>query len=316
MNLWLTSTLVILGSLFNFGTAKTDMQTNHRLLTASSTDVPPSGLTWEAFKEKYLISNLGKHCKFDPKDFKPSSNPSMDLPFEVNWKSMLSIPPVKDQEDCKASWIFAAVSAIEAHSSINSGEPIRLFSTQQLLDCMGSKNRMNCTAGSPGKVYDYLQRQGGLSLQYLYRNKSLKGASLESYAVCKYDVSQSGVQVGSGSKDLRPFEDDKLLQALLTQGPITVLMDGRGLKSYQTGIWDGFYTDETKNRVKCSDKPEDLNHAAMLVGVEFDEKGVQYYTILNSWGDNWGEGGYFRLKREFNICGISLCASFPRLMPY
>lgn len=286
------------------------------LFTKTSTEVMPSDMNWGDFKKKYLLSDLSSHCKYDPEDYNPPAVISLSLPFEVNWRSMQSVPPVRDQEECSASWIFSSVAAIEAHASITSGEPIRLFSTQQILDCMGSKNLMNCTAGSPGKVYDYLQRQGGLSLQYLYRDRSLKLSSLEAYTVCKYDVTQSGVQVGSGSKDLRPYEDDKMIQALLTQGPVTVLMDGRGLKDYKGGIWDGFYTDETKARVKCSDKAEDLNHSALLVAVEFDEKGQQYFTFQNSWGESWGEGGYFRLKREFNICGISLCASFPRLMPY
>lgn len=313
---WLETLQVFFSALVFLTGPTIQAQSTHRMLAASSTAPGPSGLNWQEFKDKYLIENLGKQCKYDPKNFKPPTNPSIDLPFEVNWKSMLSIPPVKDQEDCKASWIFAAVSAIEAHSSITSGEPIRLFSTQQVLDCMGSKNKMNCTAGTSGKVFDYLQRQGGLALQYLYRNRSLKGIATDSYAVCKYDVSQSGVQVGSGSKDLRPYEDDKILQALLTQGPVTVLMDGKGLKTYQTGVWDGFYIDENKARVKCSDKFEDLNHSALLVAIEFDADGQQYYTFLNSWGENWGEGGYFRLKREFNICGISLCASYPRLLPY
>jgi cathepsin L len=291
---------------------------NHRLLTSTPVlPKPISSLKWDEFKKKYLLPMIGEQCKYDPKNFQPPASTNLSkLPFEVNWQSLDSLPPVKDQGDCPASWIFSAIAAIESHSSIFSGEPIRLFSTQQVLDCLGSKNKVNCSHGTPGKVFDYVQRQGGLSLQYLYRDRPMTSSALNSFAVCKYDVTQSGVQVGSGSKDLRPYEDDKLIQALLTQGPVTVLMDGTGLKDYQGGIWDGFYTDENKAKRKCSDKPEDLNHAALLVAVEYVDENNTYYTFMNSWGSAWGENGFFRLKREFNICGISLCVSYPRLLPY
>ena len=115
---------------------------------------------------------------------------------------------------------------------------------------------------------------------------------------------------------MKPYDEDSLIQALLAQGPITVLMNGTGLKTYKGGIWDGFYVDENNSRVKCSDKFEDLNHVALLVAVDTNKDGTQFYTFMNSWGDQWGEGGFFRLNREKNICGISLCASYPRLLPY
>lgn len=292
--------------------------TNARMLSSNQDHSKPvSELSWKDFTSKYLTEGLGKQCRYDAKDFKPlQKNAILNLPFEVNWVTMGSIPPVKHQGMCKAAWAFAAVSAIEAHSSIVSGEPIRLFSTQQVLDCMGSNTLMNCGPGTPGKAYDFIQRQGGLSLRYLYRDKAMVEQTIASTSKCKYDVAQSGVQVGSGSKDLKPFDETALIQSLLTQGPLTVLMDGRGLKQYTGGIWDGNYKNEKGEITKCSSNPEDLNHVVLLVAVEWDENNRQYFTFQNSWGNTWGEEGFFRLYREVNICGITLCASYPRLLPY
>lgn len=44
-------------------------------------------------------------------------------------------------------------------------------------------------------------------------------------------------------------------------------------------------------------------HAVRLVGwgVEND---VPYWKVANSWNDDWGDNGYFRIKRGSDECGI------------
>ena len=45
------------------------------------------------------------------------------------------------------------------------------------------------------------------------------------------------------------------------------------------------------------------DHAVVVVGYG-TENGVDYWLIKNSWGTQWGEKGYMRIKRGVGMCGI------------
>ena len=45
------------------------------------------------------------------------------------------------------------------------------------------------------------------------------------------------------------------------------------------------------------------DHAVALVGFG-TENNIEYWTLRNSWGKNWGEDGYFRVERKRDGTGV------------
>ena len=90
---------------------------------------------------------------------------------------------------------------------------------------------------------------------------------------------------------------------------VSVLINS--LWSFRSGIYQK-PTDETL--LKRFNPFELTNHAVLLVGWG-QEGGVPYWSVKNSWGEDWGENGYFRIIRgrdELSIESMGL-ESFPML---
>ena len=52
---------------------------------------------------------------------------------------------------------------------------------------------------------------------------------------------------------------------------------------------------------------QQVNHAVTLVGYGVED-GVKFWTIKNSWGEWWGEDGYFRMLRGVDLCAVESLA--------
>jgi hypothetical protein len=53
-----------------------------------------------------------------------------------------------------------------------------------------------------------------------------------------------------------------------------------------------------------------MNHALLIIGFGSDN-GMDYWLVQNSWGTGWGQGGFAKIARGKNTCGIASCATYP-----
>jgi hypothetical protein len=66
----------------------------------------------------------------------------------------------------------------------------------------------------------------------------------------------------------------------------------RAFNNYANGVFSG-----------CTSKKD--NHAVLVVGYG-EENGEKYWLIRNSWGTTWGNGGFMKILRGNNECGIGM----------
>jgi C1A family cysteine protease len=67
----------------------------------------------------------------------------------------------------------------------------------------------------------------------------------------------------------------------MNYGPLSVYLDASAMYSYTGGIFDS-----------CN-PIININHGANIVGANLNER---YWIIRNTWGTQWGEQGYMRLR--------------------
>lgn len=89
--------------------------------------------------------------------------------------------------------------------------------------------------------------------------------------------------------------EDQIRQEIWTWGPIAT-----GMK-----IYPDFYNFNAKDDIYKWNKegPQVGGHAVVILGWG-EDKGIKYWIVMNSWGEEWGDKGFFRIIRGENECGI------------
>lgn len=218
------------------------------------------------------------------------------VPDELDWRNFNAVTPVKNQGQCGSCWSFSATGAIEGAYAIKNKKLVSL-SEEQLVDCSELYGNNGCSGGLMDSAFKYVM-VNGLCSEDDYPYTSSSGETTSSCLNCVPVVKVHGCY------DV--YENDQLaLKEAVSIGPVSVAIDAdtRYFQSYSSGILD------------LSDCKTNLNHGVLIVGYGID-KGIKYWLLKNSWGDSWGEQGYFRILRtdsnnDPGICGVAVQPSFP-----
>ena len=247
-----------------------------------------SDLTQQEFKKIYLNLdyNALAFANFVPYIF----NSKNSAPNSWDWREQGYVPPVKDQGSCGSCWAFVTIEILESmyYKVKNVYVP---FSVQLLIDC--DTYDSGCNGGLMENAFTWLKQNGIMKEQdYPYTGK--KGT-------CRKDPSKYIDMKVTGYKKLGPSSstwspvDDELKEFLYETGILSAALNADPLQTYTGGILD-------VNSSLCP--ASGINHAVVIVGYG-QAGGKDYWIVKNSWGKNWGESGYFRIKRGSGTCGIN-----------
>ena len=259
------------------------------------------------------------------------------------------------QAPCNSCAAQATVSSLESCLALTGGTRPLPLSAQQLVDCtLGlqagagtelSRQNRGCTDGFPDLHLQYVLQTGGelkTEEQYpLQPDRQAGGCSNP-----PLPPPNNGRRVKLEDYEFKFFSEESLLQSWVGQhGPAVTNVDvtpdwqfyGGGV-FYSPAQCEDFLTEsvppdcsrpgggytclghcKTKMPSHCSRffRPSNTSfpHSMTVVGYGTDSFGWDFWKIKNSWGPQWGEGGYIRLYRGLGHCGVGSYVAQPVCQP-
>ncbi|XP_045486396.1 procathepsin L [Pieris rapae] len=234
--------------------------------------------------EEFLMYATGLTGTGGPKcpDSISQVNSSIIAPESFDWRTKKVVSQVKDQRACGSCWAFSATGAVESQYAIKH-KKIEEVSEQQLVDCDKRSGGCSGTNALENPILYYKDNGAMAEKDYPYESQD---------STCRYKKEKVKVTV-KGCKNVKVDTDEEKLKNLLHEhGPLMMALDAVPLGKYINGI------------IKSSDcKTNTLNHAILVVGYG-TENGIPYWIVKNSWGQGWGEDGFFRIERGINCLNL------------
>jgi len=202
---------------------------------------------------------------------------------EKDYKFLNASRFLREQGACGSCWAVAAVGALEMHGELyEKVHPAQRLSFKQMMDCTPNPNHCGGNGGCSGATaelgFGYAASKG-LVFEKEYKDGDVDGQ-------CQHFHHTPALQP-TGFTKLPENELLPLMTALYEKGPIVVSVDAEPWTIYSSGVFDGCHEDAT------------VNHAVLLVGYGKDgASGEDYWKIRNSWGLEFGEDGFMRIKRH------------------
>lgn len=212
-----------------------------------------------------------------------------DLPESFDWreKSPECIHPVRNQGHCGSCWAHSASEVVSDRFCIASGNKINVtLSPQQLVDCDFSE--MGCNGGFLTNPFIFSSLVG-LQTDDCYgkyisgdTGKASKFCFLKNWKCETYKTNLFSIRWLKNPEAIK--------EELIKNGPVntgfTVYKD---FMTYKGGVYK-----HTEGNLLGG-------HAVKIVGWG-KEDDQEYWIVQNSWTENWGENGFFRIA--FGECGI------------
>eukprot|EP00299_Pterocystis_sp_00344_P012731 c6151_g1_i1.p1 GENE.c6151_g1_i1~~c6151_g1_i1.p1 ORF type:complete len:353 (+),score=61.42 c6151_g1_i1:31-1059(+) len=255
-----------------------------------------------------------------------------DLPESFNWADVNGVSYVTKSlnqhlpQYCGSCWAHGAMSALADRIKIaRAGKGIDInLSIQYILNC-GSDVAGTCHGGEASGAYQFVKESGFVPYDTCLPYAACSSDSTEgNCAASDYSCSKINTcrtcstfsDFGGKCVEIDVFPNATIAEygdvpanvhaiksEIYQRGPIPCGINAEPVLQYTGGI----FNDSTADR--------GINHIISVIGWGV-QNGTEFWIARNSWGEYWGEMGYFRIATGSDLLGIEDMCSWATLKSF
>lgn len=224
----------------------------------------------------------------------------------MDWSSKIGTSmEVYNQGPCGSCWAVAAAAAVQLLAAKENPKFGKILSPENINKCapnpLACGGTGGCQGSTPGLAFEYLKslapsKRGLTTMENLHYTASTgttipePSCSANSLSLIQSNLRSRQEPPAVVMNDWIRIKDnhaENVMNSLVSVGPLAVAVVGHGIQGYSEGVIDS-----------CSSAV--IDHAVVMMGYGKDTaSNMLYWNIRNSWGKEWGEQGFFRVRRHY-----------------
>ncbi|XP_025198391.1 cathepsin B-like cysteine proteinase 3 [Melanaphis sacchari] len=233
----------------------------------------------------------------------------------IEWEYCKTIGKVRDQGNCGSCWAHATTGAFADRLCIaTNGEFNELISAEELTFCCHLCG-FGCNGGNPLRAWKYFRSHGivtGGNYNTTDGCQPYKVAPCirddEGHSSCsgkKTEPNHKCAKKCYGDKTINYKKDHHKTKDAYQLTNITMQKDTMAYGPIEASfdVYDDFVSYESGVYQKTENASFLGGHAVKMIGWG-EENGTPYWLMVNSWGEQWGAKGLFKIRRGTNECRI------------